>query len=463
MGQYTNINPVTFGTISPQVMTMHQTCSTPTNVETGPVTSQDLMPLSKISEEYKARRQNGDFNYRNEKPLEDGGRRIENGLALWTEINGDKPVSAYSKDDIERFKKKLHLLPAHYRKSEKEREAGLTVDDYIKFADDYDKAVAEDIDNEVKSGELLESEAEIERLERKIKRLGRGTINKHISALAMVLTYFEDETGQVTFLRELNKIRYSKDAVRNDPQRFKRSLDDEHLYRLLTSTIFTGVESSKKYYKPGETIMRNEALYWGPLLIAFTGERREEAVQIKVTDVLKKEGIWCIRIDAGVGQSVKNESSKRFVPIPEILIKLGFLEFHKRQKSAGRKLMFPELKLGKNGCRGDIIGYKFLRMRQEIGLDQRGCDLHALRHAFCDEALKSGDYYKVMKLLGHAISGETGQTYAHKDPSMKELKKIVDKVTYGFEVIDTGRGPLLRPKKARIKDMDITLPKIIAH
>ena len=87
------------------------------------------------------------------------------------------------------------------------------------------------------------------------------------------------------------------------------------------------------------------------LLLLFECCRREEAGQLYVKDIGETDGVPFIQItNEEKDQSVKNEGSKRRVPIHSALISLGFMEYVDSIKRAGHARLFPQLKnKGSNG------------------------------------------------------------------------------------------------------------------
>lgn len=63
-----------------------------------------------------------------------------------------------------------------------------------------------------------------------------------------------------------------------------------------------------------------------PWLCAYTGGRISEVAQLRRTDVLELDGIWCVKFDPAAGP-LKNRGSERLVPIHSALLEAGFLGF----------------------------------------------------------------------------------------------------------------------------------------
>ncbi|GKT27198.1 site-specific integrase [Acidovorax sp. SUPP3334] len=80
--------------------------------------------------------------------------------------------------------------------------------------------------------------------------------------------------------------------------------------------------------------------YWVPLLGLFTGARLNEISQLQLNDVRQDDaGLWYIDITASADddededtKSVKNEESRRLVPVHQTLLDLNFIDFVKEQR-----------------------------------------------------------------------------------------------------------------------------------
>ena len=118
-----------------------------------------------------------------------------------------------------------------------------------------------------------------------------------------------------------------------------------------------------------------------PLLGAYAGTRLEEACQLKAENVAEIEGLPCIAVRRGTGQSVKNTESVREIPIYRNLIAFGFLDFAGGRKKAGEEWLFPELEpAGPHRLRGYTFSKWFTEYRRSINLYEPWLDFHALRH-----------------------------------------------------------------------------------
>ncbi len=174
--------------------------------------------------------------------------------------------------------------------------------------------------------------------------------------------------------------------------------------------------------------------YWVPLLGRYTGARLNEICQLTIDDILQVDGVQCLKIwDNVEGQSVKNTSSIRLIPIHNELIAKGFLAFV-NSKSKGR--LFPELPLIK-GYYSHNASKWFQRRRDSLGLG-KGLDAHSFRHTFINELKQLGVSKEIIEcIVGHKHNSESFDTY-----SEQYLPRILAPVV---NMIDTSHTAYIRP------------------
>jgi integrase len=151
--------------------------------------------------------------------------------------------------------------------------------------------------------------------------------------------------------------------------------------------------------------------YWIPLLLRYTGARLNEICQLIFEDVSRVDGVYCLKIrDNFEGQSVKNSSSIRLVPIHNELIEKGFLEF---VDSKSEDRLFPELPLI-NGYYSSNASKWFQRRRSSLGLG-KGLDAHSFRHTFINELKQLGVSKEIVEcIVGHKHNSESFDTYSNQ-------------------------------------------------
>jgi integrase len=160
-------------------------------------------------------------------------------------------------------------------------------------------------------------------------------------------------------LGTLFSVAYNRDLIQNNPAKGlslkdptpkvmkRKPFDVDALTKVLGSPIYS--EGKRPVGGAGE------AAYWLPLLALFTGARLEELGQLAPEDVREeayedvdgeKVSVWVISItDEGEGQGLKNEGSRRRIPVHSELIRLGFIEFaHSRQSKP--RIFYQPISIG---------------------------------------------------------------------------------------------------------------------
>lgn len=231
-----------------------------------------------------------------------------------------------------------------------------------------------------------------------------------------------------SFIRALFTIALSKKWVKSNPaigaslpKKIKtshppvRGYKVDELKLIFNSPVFASNE------RP--TAGKGEAAYWIPLLLLFTGARREELCQLTTDRVRCEDGINIIDIDAmdDDGQ-LKTAGSIRLVPIHDGLIKLGFLDFvSKMRNSGGSNMLFPLLERNARGQYGQKWGDWWGKyMKRTIGIvDEQISPAHSFRHTFITECRRAR--------IGDDARAITGHT----------LRKLDDHDQYGISPIDS--------------------------
>ncbi|OEC83161.1 hypothetical protein A9D46_12170 [Photobacterium damselae subsp. damselae] len=212
---------------------------------------------------------------------------------------------------------------------------------------------------------------------------------------------------EMTDINPFKGMRFKKTRKDNEA---KHAYDNADLKKLFSTEIHT----EKKYKHPH--------YYWLPLLGLYTGARLNELCQLYRQDISNKEGIWVIKIDDKFeGQRLKNNSSRRVIPIHEKLLELGFIDYI---NSVQHERIFPDLKQERDGF-GTAASKWFGRFKNKLGFE-RGHDFHSFRHTTATQ-LKHAEISSVVaaELLGHSQNNITYDRYG-KGMSLKILKQAIN-------------------------------------
>jgi len=137
---------------------------------------------------------------------------------------------------------------------------------------------------------------------------------------------------------------------------------------------------------------------------------------------------------------LKNEGSKRRLPLHSSLVALGFLEYVESMRAAGHSRLFPQLKKGLNGF-SDAVGKWFSRMVTQAGLTDPALVLHSLRHGGISKLHGAGvQENHVLMLAGHAGDTVNRATYTHRETiPLSLLREGLERLRYDEVVKEVQR------------------------
>lgn len=173
----------------------------------------------------------------------------------------------------------------------------------------------------------------------------------------------------------------------------------EHLQALFHSPVY----STRLRPKKGG----GDAAFWLPLLGLFSGARAEELGQLRVADVLRRDGHLYVRLtDLGEDQELKTASSERIVPVHEELLRIGFENYVEAMRTRGEQRLFPQLKADRRGNYTKMFSTWCNDYIDTHVIDDKRYVYHSLRHCFEEYAGWSGlTQYQIDGILGHSPQG----------------------------------------------------------
>lgn len=226
------------------------------------------------------------------------------------------------------------------------------------------------------------------------------------------------------------------------------------------------------YYKDGNYNVAYQ--YWMPLLGAFTGARLNELSQLSPNDIKQDDsGLWYINITASAddgedAKSLKNEESRRIIPIHQQLLDLGFLDYVEEQRALDETQKTISdgayisnlfgLKLGTGDKFGKEPGRWFndKYLKDHLGIKKDEISFHSFRHRFVTslaQAIVDSSGLAVETILqeripesvilrrlcghsgAHALTAGRSQYDVHTDTytgafSIASMKKVIDRLNY---------------------------------
>ena len=232
------------------------------------------------------------------------------------------------------------------------------------------------------------------------------------------------------------------------------------------------------YYRDGA--YNRSYQYWVIHLAAFTGARVNELSQLTTDDVKQDdEGLWYFNITAAEedGQSIKNEDSRRIIPVHQKLIDLGFIDYCKSKKAEfadGQANLF-DLKKAKADGYGKAASQWFSTkyLRDYLKIEDPNVVFHSFRHRFISSLAQaildaSGvseetaakeripEALILRRLAGHSVAHSLtsgrGQFDIHTDTytgafSIKSMKRVIDCLGYPGVEFHQYKNPSYSKKK----------------
>ncbi|MGV2990614.1 DUF6538 domain-containing protein [Vibrio sp. E150_011] len=178
--------------------------------------------------------------------------------------------------------------------------------------------------------------------------------------------------------------------------------------------------------------------YWIMLIEMTTGARPNEICQLRVNDVKHKEGILCFWIQAeDEDQRLKNANAVRYIPVPDVLLKLGFQSY--LDSVSDERMLFPDLTYTeKSGYYGKMEDWFTRHFTEPMKLTEQKKSLYSMRHSFIGSYQERRESCIVLKrLVGHANGNITNDLYGGEIP-IELLKEKIEQ----YDVSDVLEGVL---------------------
>jgi integrase len=190
----------------------------------------------------------------------------------------------------------------------------------------------------------------------------------------------------------------------------REAYSTEDLVKLIQSLLAGGVKMR----------MTDPERFWIPILGLYSGARLNELCQLLLVDIKEDagSGIICFDINAQGEKTLKNEASRRVVPIHPILLELGFMDYIMEMRGRGELQLWPTLKKKRGGFSQDF-GKWFQRWNRQFVSKNPKRVFHSLRHSLADNLKQRGvDGNIIAEILGHSLGsmslGRYGKGYEPK-------------------------------------------------
>ena len=233
----------------------------------------------------------------------------EAALALLSEITSGKSVNQIAKLDARQVKDILMRLPRNRRKTANTRD--LTLQEMLM----------------VKGVEIISAR----------------TMNAYISNLQSFFTWAVDN-GHT----DINVFEGMRIRIANKPKDDDRKAFTQDQLKLLLLHLSENPNG----------LVKKDDHKWPALIGMFSGMRLNEVAQLQPDDVRLVDEVWCFDVNTtgDRNKSLKNQSSRRLVPVHERLLALGLLAFVEARRSHKTSRLFPSLTYSKQNGYGRNAG-----------------------------------------------------------------------------------------------------------
>lgn len=266
--------------------------------------------LSELIEEFCAALQN-------EKPAaEETRKRYRDALDTMLLLLGDREISGYTKQDLVDLKAKLYRWPANINKPTEFR--GKTA-------------------------------AEILRI-KTAKTLDKRTVDSKY--MVKIIAVFQYAVRQGLIGGDISRNVVKTDTVAQKKAGRRKPYD---------------IEDLKKIFGALPVHPERPHLAWVPLIGAYSGARQGEICGLRVSDINVYHRIPYMMVteeddNGNIIKDLREEASRRLVPLHPLLVELGLLQFVAMRKARGRELLFELRKKGSEesvSLTGEYYGQTF--------------------------------------------------------------------------------------------------------
>ena len=246
-------------------------------------------------------------------------------------------------------------------------------------------------------------------------RIGADTLNRHLTFLGQIFRHLAARGVGALAAIEIAPLRSKGKKGRARDERVKLPFDQAAaIFRTAPFNGCAAWDLLGEARLDGPHMIFHCGLYFIPLLLYYTGCRREELCGLTVNDViLDNGGVSYIHIAKNQRRRIKNSQSQRNIPLHPEVLRLNFVAYVRTIKSLGYQLAFPDLySPSSRSPLGDRFYKQFKPILKSVGATQEGLGSHAIRHLFGAQLKKKMVTEEDRAdLLGHGGGSETSERY----------------------------------------------------
>jgi site-specific recombinase XerD len=193
----------------------------------------------------------------------------------------------------------------------------------------------------------------------------------------------------------------------------------------------------KKIFNPKTYPKKNSPMfsyrYYVPLIALYSGMRLNEICQLYVDDIKKCGSVYYFHLtDEREDQSLKNETSRRDVPIHSKLIEMGLLDYIEDVRKAKKKQLFYQLKYSAKNHYTGAMGSWFGRYLESIGITGKDKVFHSFRHTVKPRLRDAGISQEYQNMICGWSSNDIGERVYSAEAPILKLSQELEKLQYPF-------------------------------
>lgn len=300
---------------------------------------------------------------------------------------------------------------------------------------------------------IAELRADASARDAKSRGIGGDTLNRHLTFLGQIFRHAA--ARGVISLEKIDLVKLRSKGKKKRARDERAKLPIEKAEAIFRTPPFNNCAAWDRLAESGPDTLRRIfhcALYFVPILIYYTGCRREELCGLMVDDVVLDNGpIPYIHIAKNKRRRIKNPQSQRNIPLNPEVLRLKFAEYVRAIKSLGYELLFPDLySPSSRSPLGDRFYKEFKPILTSAGVTEEGLGSHAVRHLFGAQLKKKSVVEEDRAdLLGHGGKSETSERYCepHEIAALYEFVQKLPVVTAHLEPHEVQLLPWVAEKK----------------
>ncbi|GFZ94207.1 hypothetical protein GCM10019071_25630 [Sphingobium fuliginis] len=258
-------------------------------------------------------------------------------------------------------------------------------------------------------------------------KISATTVKKQLGALQAILGYGKRNR---LIARDISK-GIAIDGYSKTKSKGRRTFLDSEIAALFAAPLFLNPAD----WRIAGAAVSDSTMFWLLLIGLTSGARLEEIGQAAVADVRRDNHVTYIDVDnynsdadeTSEDKSVKNDGSRRLVPLHDMVIACGFHLYVEALRYAGHKELFPDLAANMFGKRTQAASQRINRFIDRQVTGDRRLVYHSFRHTFKNRG-RTADVQEMVlnQLCGHAAT-TVGGKYGEGQPLWvlyRELHKL---------------------------------------